>query len=123
VQEHIHKAQAARAAKTVLKWVFGSDAEPKKGLDTGFRSLFRDATNSDFKISGLSYMLEPNVSSAGSPIEFKLRMTGEKVLANSKPQNVRVSVEGSGAVPLRASIESIDDETTTIQFVGGIFFA
>jgi hypothetical protein len=44
-------------------------------------------------------------------------MTGERALTNSKAENVQLTVEGSGTVPVRAPIESGANETATIQFV------
>lgn len=94
------------APRQAIRWLLGTDAEPKKGIPLDYRAVLRDAANHDFKLISIFYETEPSVSAPGAPTEFKLRLSGETALADADLRNVALRLrDQEGDRPLSITIK------------------
>jgi hypothetical protein len=90
----------ADSARTVLRWILGTEIEPTKGLPLDFRAELQDNTGRGHKLMRLSYRAEPQVATGGEPVEFSVDLIGETSLATADLNNVTVRLLGNdGEVP------------------------
>ncbi|MDF0673508.1 MAG: hypothetical protein P0120_04070 [Nitrospira sp.] len=104
------------APRQAIKWLLGTDTEPRKGIPLDYRGVLRDAKGRDFNLINIFYETEPNVSVPGTPTVFRLRLRGELALAKADLRNVELWLDDeTGGHPLQITRQEVVTEGNIAQ--------